>query len=44
MKVVYTASALGDLAEIADWLAAHYPSIAPAVEHRIHLTITIIGR
>jgi toxin ParE1/3/4 len=44
MKVVYTASALGDLAEIADWLAAHYPSIAPAVERRIHLTITIIGR
>jgi toxin ParE1/3/4 len=44
MKVVYTASALGDLAEIADWLAQHYPAIAPAVERRIRLTIAVIGR
>jgi len=44
MKVVYTAAALGDLAEIADWLAIHYPSIAPAVERRIRLAVAVIGR
>jgi plasmid stabilization system protein ParE len=43
MKVVYTAAALGDLAEIAEWLAVHYPSIAPAVERRIRLTVAVIG-
>ena len=32
MKVVHTASALGDLTEIAEWLSVHYPSLAPAVE------------
>ena len=32
MKVVYTPAALRDLAEIADWLAEHYPTIAPEVE------------
>ena len=35
MKAVYTPAALRDLAEIADWLAFHYPAIAPAVERRI---------
>jgi hypothetical protein len=28
MRVVYTATALRDLDEIADWLTAHYPTIA----------------
>jgi plasmid stabilization system protein ParE len=27
MKVVYTAAALRDLDEIAEWLAVHYPTI-----------------
>ena len=31
MKVVYTPAALRHLDEIADWLAVHYPTIAPAV-------------
>ena len=44
MKIVYTTAALGDLAEIAEWLAAHYPSTAPDVERRIRLTIAVIGR
>lgn len=44
MTVVYTAAALGDMAEIAEWLAARYPSIAPDVERRIRLTIAVIGR
>jgi len=30
MKIVYTDEALRDLEEIADWLATHYPTIAPA--------------
>lgn len=29
MKIVYTAAALRDLEEIAEWLAVHYPIIAP---------------
>jgi toxin ParE1/3/4 len=44
MKVVYTAAALSDLDEIADWLATHYPTIAPAVERRIRAVVTRIGR
>ena len=43
MKVVYTAVARNDLTDIAGWLAAHYPSIAPAVERRIRLTVSVIG-
>jgi plasmid stabilization system protein ParE len=39
MKVVYTAAAIKDLGEIADWLAIHYPAIAPAVELRIERSI-----
>jgi len=35
MKVVYTEEALKDLDAIADWLNAHYPAEAPAVERRI---------
>jgi toxin ParE1/3/4 len=44
MKVVYTTAALRDLGEIADWLALHYPAIAPAVELRIRAVVTRIGR
>jgi toxin ParE1/3/4 len=44
MKVVYTSAALRDLAEIADWLATHYPTIAPDVERRIRDVIGHIGR
>jgi toxin ParE1/3/4 len=44
MKVVYTAAALHDLNQIADWLAFHYPTIAPAVERRIRLVAARIGR
>jgi len=44
MKVVYTAAALGDLAEIAEWLSIHYPSIAPAVEQRIRQVVSIVER
>ena len=42
MKVVYTAGALRDLDEIGDWLSDHYPTIAPAVERRIHNVIVRI--
>jgi plasmid stabilization system protein ParE len=44
MKVVYTAAALKDLDEIADWLVAHYPVIAPVVERRIQDVVSRIGR
>jgi toxin ParE1/3/4 len=44
MKVVYTSAALRDVDEIADWLAVHYPTIAPAVERRIRSVIAHIGR
>lgn len=35
MKVVYTDEALTDIDQIADWLIAHYPAIAPTVGRRI---------
>jgi toxin ParE1/3/4 len=44
MKVVYTAGALRDLDEIGDWLSDHYPTIAPAVERRIHNVIVRIAQ
>jgi toxin ParE1/3/4 len=44
MKVVFTPAALRDLAEIADWLAVHYPTIAAAVERRIRTVVGQIGR
>ena len=44
MKAVYTTAALRDLAEIADWLDAHYPAIAQDVERRIHAVIAHIER
>ena len=42
MKVVYTATARKDLDEIGDCLSDHYPTIAPAVERRIHEVIARI--
>ena len=44
MKVVYTAAALRDLDEIAEWLVVHYPTIAPTVERRIRSVVEHIGR
>ena len=44
MKVIYTEEALKDLDEIADWLAVHYPAVAPAVEQRIRAVVARIGR
>jgi toxin ParE1/3/4 len=44
MKVVYTEEALRDLDAIADWLIAHYPTVAPAVERRIQSVVAHIAR
>ncbi|MGJ5116973.1 type II toxin-antitoxin system RelE/ParE family toxin [Bradyrhizobium oligotrophicum] len=44
MKVVYTDDALRDLLDIADWLADHYPAVAPAVERRIRRLVARIAR
>src|ERR1700752_3226306 len=44
MKVVYTDAALQDLDDIANWLSANYPAIAPAVEQRIRAVVARIGR
>ena len=44
MKVIYTAAALRDLDEIAEWLAVHYPMIAPKIERRIRAVFGHIGR
>ena len=44
MKVVYTEEALKDLDAIADWLIAHYPTVAPAVERRIRRVVGHIAR
>ncbi len=44
MKVVFTRAALRDLDEIAEWLAGHYPMIAPTLERRIRAVIAHIGR
>ena len=43
MKVVYTEEALKDLDAIADWLIAHYPTVAPAVERRIRSVVAHIA-
>ncbi len=43
MKVVYTAAALRDLDEIGNWLAVHYPTIAPAVARRIRVAVARVG-
>jgi toxin ParE1/3/4 len=44
MKVVYTAAALKELDEIAEWLSTHYPTIALAVEWRIRNVVARIAR
>ena len=44
MKVVYTAAAQNDLREIGEWLAAHYPVIAPRVERRIRDVVAHVAR
>ena len=44
MKVVYTEEALRDLDAIADWLIAHCPTVAPAVERRIRRVVAHIAR
>jgi toxin ParE1/3/4 len=44
MKVVYSAAAQNDLREIGEWLAAHYPVIAPRVERRIRDVVAHIAR
>jgi toxin ParE1/3/4 len=44
MKVVYTAGARSDLDEIGEWLSDNYPTIAAAVERRIHSVIARIAQ
>ncbi len=44
MKVVYTDEALRDVEAIAEWLAAYYPTVAPAVEKRIRSVVAHISR
>jgi toxin ParE1/3/4 len=44
MKVVYTEEALADLAEIADYLAEHYPAVAPTVRNRLYAVIGHLAR
>jgi plasmid stabilization system protein ParE len=44
MKVVYTAAALRDLADIGDWLTVQHPHVAPAVERHIRATIARLER
>ena len=44
MKVVYTAGVRKDLDEIGEWLSDHCPTIAPAVERRIHNVIARIAQ
>ena len=44
MKVVFAAAAVEDLNEIAAYLAANFPLVAPAVERRLHIVIARIAR
>lgn len=44
MKVNWTSEALDDLAGIANYLALHYPSTAPAVESRLRAVVARIAR
>ncbi len=44
MKVVFTAAAIEDLGDIAAYLAAHYPNVAPAMERRIRIVIARVAR
>jgi toxin ParE1/3/4 len=43
MKIVFTAAAQNDLREIGEWLATHYPVVAPHVERRIREIVARIG-
>jgi toxin ParE1/3/4 len=44
MKVVWTDTALRDLEDITGYVLAHYPTVAAALERRIRLVVTRIGR
>ena len=44
MKVVWTDEALRDLDEIAEYVATHYPKVAPAIEDRIRAVVGRISR
>src|SRR5262245_42032773 len=44
MKVVFTDEALRDLDDITDWVALHYPGLGAALERRLRLVVTHIGR
>ncbi|MGH9438728.1 MAG: hypothetical protein ACRD22_12755 [Terriglobia bacterium] len=44
MRVVFTDAAAEDLANIASYLAAHYPHVASAVERRLRLVLARIAR
>jgi toxin ParE1/3/4 len=43
MRVVYTAAALQDLDQIADWLRLNYPTIASDVERQIRTAVLRIS-
>jgi toxin ParE1/3/4 len=43
-EVVFTNSALADLRNIAAYLSANYPSVAPALERRLRIVIARIAR
>lgn len=42
-EVVYTDEALRDIEEIAEYLSAHYPTIASTVQARIRAVVRHIG-
>lgn len=44
MKVVFTAAAQKDLRDIGEWLATHYPTVAPHIERRIRNVVERLGR
>ncbi len=44
MKVVYTAAAQNELRDIGEWLATHYPAVAPQVEQRLRNVVAHIAR
>jgi len=44
VKVIFTAAAVEDLSDIADYLAAHYPNANPFVERRLHVVLARIAR
>ena len=44
MKVVFTDEALRDLDDMTGWLTLRYPGLGSAVERRLHIVLTHIGR